>query len=317
MTSLELKRLIGNGSWNVTLSGRLNDFFTQTQRLPQLNQFQLGQSLLGDRVTWYGHTQAGYLDLLTTGVPLDPTDAATFNPLAWEAEREGLRVGGRHELDFPVQWGAVKVVPYVLGEVMHWGEDLSGDDLTRLFGQAGVRASLPMWHVDPQVQDQLWNLQGLAHKVVFEAEFLWADADEDLTALPLYDPLDDDSIEAFRRRFVDFEFGGLPGVFDLVPPKFDERFYALRSGMQSWVTAPSTEIADDLLLLRVGARQRWQTKRGQPGQQRIVDWMTLDTQASLFPDPDRDNFGSVLGMVNYDWRWHVGGPRNPPVGRFL
>ena len=53
-------------------------------------------------------------------------------------------------------------------------------------------------------------------------------------------------------------------------------------------------------------RQRWQTKRGLPGQERIIDWITLDIEGSLFPKHDRDNFGQMLGLVNYDFRWHVG-----------
>jgi hypothetical protein len=76
--------------------------------------------------------------------------------------------------------------------------------------------------------------------------------------------------------------------------------------MQRWVTAPSTEIADDLMQLRVGSRHRWQTKRGQPGQQRIVDLMTFDYGVNYFPKNDRDNFGKLAGLVNYDWRWHLG-----------
>ena len=157
-----------------------------------------------------------------------------------------------------------------------------------------------MWKIDPSVHSTLWNLNGLTHKVVWESELLWADADKNLDQLPLYDFLDDDAIEAFRRRFQDDVFGGLP-----IPLKFDERYYALRYGMQSWVTGPA-EMADDLTLLRLGANQRWQTKRGLPGQQRIIDWMTLDTSVSLFPQADRDNFGSAAGLIHYDWRWHVG-----------
>ena len=145
-----------------------------------------------------------------------------------------------------------------------------------------------------------YNLNGIAHKVVWESEFLWADASDNLDQFPLYDPLDDDAQEHFRRRFAFDNFGGL------TPNRFDERFFALRSGMQSWVTAPSTEVADDLMLLRVGARQRWQTKRGLPGRQRIVDFMTLDTEATWFPKAARDNFGEDFGMLNYDWRWHIG-----------
>jgi hypothetical protein len=76
--------------------------------------------------------------------------------------------------------------------------------------------------------------------------------------------------------------------------------------MQGWVTAPGKEIADDLTVAQLGIHQRWQTKRGAPGREHIVDWITLDVDGSLFPDADRDNFGQTLGLLNYDFRWHVG-----------
>jgi hypothetical protein len=76
--------------------------------------------------------------------------------------------------------------------------------------------------------------------------------------------------------------------------------------MQSDVTAHSLEIADDLTVLRLGVRQRWQTKRGLPGRERTIDWVTLDIGGSIFPDADRDNFGEEIGLVNYNFRWHVG-----------
>jgi hypothetical protein len=221
--------------------------------------------------------------------------------MAWEANVEGLRAGTRQELDLPLDVGPTKVVPYVLGDVTHWGSDINGLDVTRLFGQVGVRSRTPMWRTNPEVNSLLLNLNGLAHKVVFATDVFYADANEDLARFPLYDPLDDDSQEFFRRRYPFDDFGGLP-----IPTRFDERFYALRTGMQGLVTAPSLEIADDLIVSRLGVHQRWQTKRGLPGQQRIVDWIVLDVEGSLFSDPNRDNFGEELGLLNYDFRWHVG-----------
>ena len=53
-------------------------------------------------------------------------------------------------------------------------------------------------------------------------------------------------------------------------------------------------------------RQRWQTKRGLPGRERIIDWITFDVQTILFPDANRDNFGSDFGLFDYDFRWHLG-----------
>ena len=185
------------------------------------------------------------------------------------------------------------------GEVAHWQEDRDGVDTTRLFGQAGLRTSLPMWKANPTIQHPLFNLQGLIHKVSFDSEFYWADVSEDMSRFPLYDPLDDDANEMFQRMFIADNYGGL------LPPRFDSRFTALRSGMQRSVTGP-TEIADDLVVFQTSVRQRWQTRRGFAGKQRIVDWISMDTGLIFFPKPDRDNFGQEIGLANYDFRWHLG-----------
>jgi hypothetical protein len=303
-TGVELKRYIGNNSLSLSSDVRLNDFFTQTEWLPRVDHTLIGHSLLFDRLTWHTHSHAGYARLQTASPPdpINPTEVARFFPLAWEAEREGIHAATRHELDLPIMLGPTKIVPYALGEVFQVGEDLAGDAATRFYGQAGVRASLPFWKANPSIHNELFNLNGLAHKVVFDAEFLWADADQDVDRFPLYEKLDDDSTEAFRRRFLAGTFMGFPTI----PLRFDERYVALRNGMQSWVTAPSTEIADDLMKVNAGVRQRWQTKRGLPGQERIVDWIVLDVQASYFPKSDRDNFGQEFGLLDYDFRWHIG-----------
>jgi hypothetical protein len=309
-TGLELKRTRENRTLSLSADARLNGFFTQTEHFPRLDHFWLGQPLLNDTFTWYEHSTASYSRFRTASAPTNPADTP-FAYLEWEKSpttglpvmREGEEFSTRQEIDWPFQLGAVKVVPYALGELAHWGQDLNGNDLNRAYWQGGIRTSLPIWSVDPTVQSDLFNLNGLAHKVVFEAEYAHAESNRDLTLLPLYDPLDDDSIEAQRRRFRVYSYGSPPGAF---PTKYDERLYAVRTGMGSWVTAQSTEVVSDLSVVRLGARQRWQTKRGMPGSEHIIDWVTLDTNVSLFPDPNRDNFGKVPGLMDYDFSWHVG-----------
>lgn len=303
-TGIEFKRYVANSSWSISSDVRVNDIFTQTEWLPRVQHTLIGQSLLGDRLNWHGHSHLGYANLRVVKPPQNEIDKLKFQPLAWEKEREGIYVGTRQELDYPVDVGPVKVVPYALGEMFRVGEDINGQQRTRALGQLGVRASMPFWKADAGVQSQLLNLNGLAHKVVLDAEAFWADADENLQDFPLYEQLDDDSIEAARRRYLFDTYNGTFG--DQIPLKFDERRFALRTGMQSWVTAPSKVIADDLSVVKLGVRQRWQTKRGLPGQERIVDWIVLDLEGSVFPDADRDNFGQQLGLLDYDFRWHIG-----------
>ena len=300
-TGLRLKRLADNRALSIEANAQVNEFFTETQWLPRVDHYWLGESLLGDRLTWFEHSQAAYGNMNVATTPTNPTLASQFTVLPWEANVDGERLVTRQELDLPLELGPVKVVPFALGELAQWGEALDGNELQRAYVHTGVRASIPFWAVFPDFHDPLFNLNGLAHKVVFDTEFSYADADENLADLPLYDPLDDTSITEFRRQLMS---GGLPPTITNV--KFDPRFYAFRTGLQGWVTSPSTEIADDLLAMRMGMRHRWQTKRGGPGRQHLVDWLALDMNATYFPDANRDNFGQEFGLVDYDVRWHLG-----------
>ena len=314
-TGFWLERNEGTQSKNLTVDFQLNGFFTQTSGV-RAEHFVLGQPLFNNRAIWHSHSQAGYVRMKRASKPESIEELNSFNYLAWETNvdntdirvYDGMKFGTRNELDFPVQVGPVKVVPYLLGDLSYWQEDLQGNDLLRGYGQTGVRASLPVWRVDPSVQSVLWNVNGLAHKVSFDMDAFYSASSQDMNRLPLYDHLDDDSQEAFRRRFGVTTFGipNVPLGQQFVDTKYDERYFAMRSGMQGNVTAASSEIADDLSAIKFGVRQRWQTKRGMPGKQRIVDWITFDTQAILFPNASRDNEGADFGMFDYDFRWHIG-----------
>ena len=201
-----MERNVGTNSFNLTGDLQVNEFFTQTSGV-NYKHLTLGQPILNNRVIWHQQSQIGYLRMRQADPPTDPVDAAKFDPLAWEADVDGMRAGTRHEFDLPLQIGPVKVVPYLLGDATYWQEALDGNDLLRVYGQSGVRASLPMWRVDPSIRSVLWNVNGLAHKITFDLDAFYADASQDLDELPLYDPLDDDSQEHFRRRFAFNTFG--------------------------------------------------------------------------------------------------------------
>ena len=314
-TDLELKRMIDNRSMMLRGQVRLNDFVTETQWYPKFDHYWLGQNV-GNALTWSEHTSLGYGDIKVTEQPTaaqNPDDVWRYLP--WEIDSAGNPLhahGGRfvtrHELAWPIQLGAIKATPYLLGEAGYWGEDMSDDDLSRLVGQIGLRATLPITGVNPDIRSQFWNLNGIAHKITLDVHGFYADASQNLDEMPLYDRLDDDSVEAFRRRMVPYIF---PYSATLVPDpsiawKYDIRSYALRSGMQSWVTAPSMEIADDLFLFQVAVNQRFQTQRGGVKRQRTVDWFRFDTRISLFPKKESDNFDELVGLLDYQSRWQVG-----------
>jgi len=318
-TDLELKHIENNRSWSVYSSVRLNPFFTETNWFPRLEHYTLGQSLLGetlgerlpwlrDRLTWYEHTNVGYAQYrVIQKQPASAYGTVPFQWLPWElnslgqpANVQGQQLVSRQEVDAPIDLGPFKFSPYAMGELASWGQDLNGNQFNRAWGQAGLRGSIPFWTANSAVENSLLNVHGIAHKAVFEFDASASDTNKRMTALPLYDPLDDNSQEHYRRRFAFLDYGGT------TPFQFDPRSYALRSGLQNWVSSPVSEIADRLDAVRFGLRQRWQTKRGPPGHRRIIDWIVLNTGAVYFPNPNRDNFGQPIGLANFDFRWHVG-----------
>jgi len=300
-TNLRLRKYYFNNLFDLSVVGHPNKFYTETQRLPSLDHYMLGSSILSDRLTWSMHNQISYSELRVATTPKDPLqNAITQTPLPGEVNAAGVIAATKQEISLPFELGPVKLAPFVSGAASYYGEDASSQDLTRLLGQAGLRASLPMWRVDPNVQSSLLNVRGLAHKVEFSGEMFYADSTTNLDELPLYDPLDDDSQVQFRRRFFNNTFGGS------LPTAFDTRNFAFRQGLQRLVTNPSEIIADDLMQARLGVHQRWQTKRGAPGRERIVDLMRLDVDTILFPDANRDNFGETVGPTTYDFRYHLG-----------
>ncbi len=299
-SGLRLRRYNGNRMFDVSGNARVNDFYTETESLPRFDHYWLGQDLFGERFTYNAVSSAGYLHQRPAEAPTDPIELAKYAPQPWESDSEGVVASTRQELSYPLALGAFDVVPYISGEAAFYNEDVNQDDETRLTGQAGLRSSLPFWRVYPNVENRLFDLRGIAHKVTLESDFFYADSNKDLSLFPLYDPLDDNSQEHFRRRFVFNTFGGT------LPGQFDESNYAFRNGMQRWLTAGSRQVVDDLTQARFGVNQRWQTKRGLAGRERVVDLVTFDTDFIFYPQEERDNFGESIGAINYDFRYHVG-----------
>lgn len=275
-----------------------NEFNDETSWLPKADLTILGEPLFGSPVIWSQHSSIGYGILNQATPPYDPTDP--FTPLPYFADVEGTVAMTRHQLNMPFDLGPVHVNPYALGELAYWEQDLNGQDLGRAYGKAGIRASIEFAKYMPQVRNPILGLNGLAHKVVYEMDYSYARSSADLNDIAQYNAFDENAQERFRERLLPVEFG-LPAL----PAQYDPRYYAVRSGAGSSVTAPYNELVDNMHVLRLGMRHRWQTKVGPPEAQRIIDWMELDLGASVFPDGNRDNFGETLGLVNGRYAWHV------------
>jgi hypothetical protein len=126
-----------------------------------------------------------------------------------------------------------------------------------------------------------------------------------MATLPQLDRLNDDATDQSVRDIKPEEPLFIPGPQGQLLSnslQYDPSFYALRK-LQLF-NRPET--LDTIDVLQADLRQRWQTKRGYPGAQHIIDWMMFDISAEYFPNPARDNFGSPFALVQWNYIWNIG-----------
>ncbi len=291
-------------NWAATVLAEVNpnNFNTETQWLPRLDYYRLGDSLLGDHFTYFQHSGVDWANTHTANdvnnknifayIPYDPVSNTS------RTLKTG-RASTAHELDLPLNFGSLRIVPYVQGQAVAWNQQIAGSSVGRVFGAAGARAEVMAWRAYPNAENEMFNVHGLNHKISFQADFRDAYSNVNLNSIGVQDDLDDNSYEQVRRFFALTNYAG--GV---LPPQYDPRFLILRRGL-SPITG-TTDVQASIETIRFGIHQRLQTKRGPEGKRRIIDYAVLDLESTYFPQASRDNFGKPFGQNTYNFEWYVG-----------
>jgi hypothetical protein len=304
-TFLYLKQQQENWAWTVLAEPKLaRPWVTETEWLPRAGAHWLGQSFdtpLLDLFTFSLNADAGYAQLRPATVPPFPvlrTDVAT--------DTARFDVMGEVAMPLPLDrigLGDLRVVPYADLDLTYYTTDLTGASDGRVLGGGGVRTSLPLSRLYPDVSSDLFYLNGIYHKIVFSANYYAAQSTDPYTRFPQLDRLFYDTEDMALRDVRPFEatFNPIYGPTLASSAVYDPQRYAIRQ-----LVLNSIDTRDSVEVVQGDIRQRWQTKRGYPGMEHTVDWMTLDLSASFFPRPDRDNFGNNFAFLQYDWVWNIG-----------
>lgn len=316
-----LQYVSGNFLGSVIAEPNIRDWVNETERLPEGRLHLVGQDLFR-LFSYHTRASAGYYSLHTTSdVPPTligpvPGEFLRYRPLPPSSDLPNFtdfslgRFDWRQELELPFLLGPVKFSPYGLLDLSYYTRTLDGNGVGRLVGGGGVRFAMPLSRLYPEITSLFFNVQGVHHKISIEGEYRWQTANVDFRRLPLVDRLDDDATDQARRDLRLYQLGLLPPTLGLIQfaalpratqPLYDPQLYALRRGILDY-----PEVLDDLQFLRLEIRQRWQTKRGLPGQERIIDWITLNLGGTWFPDARRDNFNEPFAFLEYDFTWHLG-----------
>lgn len=294
-TFFYVKQQTGNWAWTALTEVNIRNWVDETEWLPRADGYLLGQSFF-DLLTYNAHASAGYARLRTTDQPPPPLEPTTY-PL------DTGRFDLWQDLSFPFMLGPVKVVPYAVLDLTYYTQDLDFEQRGRVYEGAGVRASMPLSHLYTGVDSELLNLHDLYHKIVISANFYVAHTDTSYNHLPQLDRLNDDATDQAIRDITPQQPAINPtyGAILAASPLFNPQLYAIRRLVDDRI-----DTLDNIEELQLDIRQRLQTKRGYPGLEHTVDWMTLDLSGTYFPQANRDNFGSNFAFLEYDWTWNVG-----------
>jgi hypothetical protein len=297
-TFFRLKQQQDNWAWTFMTEPRLRSWVTETEWLPRADGWLLGQSLF-ERLTYNAHASAGYARLRPTSEEPFPLPPIFLTDIEDDTGRFDLW----QDLSLPFYLGPLKLAPYGVVDLTYYTRDLNDEATGRFYGGGGVRGSLPLTRLYPGVENLYLNVNGLNHKVVLSANYYIVHSDRTFTQFPQLDRLDDDATDQARRDITPLQTAYNPqnGFFLANSLVFNPQTYAIRRLIDSRV-----DTLDSIQVLQLDLRQRLQTKRGYPGMQHIIDWMTLDVSASYFPQAQRDNFGESWAFFEWDYVWNLG-----------
>ena len=99
------------------------------------------------------------------------------------------------EVDYPIQLGQIKMVPFVMGRATAYSNSPDGDAQGRLYAGAGIRFTTAFWRVYDDVESELFDLHRLRHVIEPEVNIYTSAETIDRDKLFIYDE-DVDAINA-------------------------------------------------------------------------------------------------------------------------
>lgn len=159
-TLLYLKKQRDNWAFTAALQARILDFTTQTERLPDFSLHLAGESL-ANGATWFSENRVGIVRYRAAD--------QTFRELLFNGPTHSsgstLRADTRQEVGLPVDAGPWRFVPFVAGRGTAWDDSPYDGGLTRGFGIVGVRGSMYLSRVYPDVRSSMFDVDGIRHVI--------------------------------------------------------------------------------------------------------------------------------------------------------
>ena len=248
--SAYLKRQRDDEAFTLLVEGQPNRLVTssdwmaeqfEVERLPEVGYHRVGDSWADNSLTFFSDDSAGGLQFQPTGATLRQQGFSlpTINPGIPALGQTGVntsttwRADFRQEIDWPLNAGLFKVVPYLVGRYTEYSNSPGGGQQSRFFGVAGTRINANLWKIDPTAESDIFDIHQLRHVIEPEVNLFTSGTTVDRSQLFMYDtPVDAindvSAVDLALRQRWQTQRGG-PGRWhsvDVFSLDLDAEFYA-------------------------------------------------------------------------------------------
>lgn len=227
-TSIYLKHQKNERAFTVLANYNVNDFLAQTtllqspgyfvNRAPELTYRRIGTSLFDNRLTYFtensisrvqidpgddrpsdrgfGRRASAELFGITPTTRFRNRSALAMIPRDWRN-----RFDSRHEINAPMRFWGMDIVPYAAGRFTAFDEDFESfsgeDDQVRFWGTAGTRVHTQFHRTDSAADSRMFDVHQLRHIVEPSANIFISGSTLEDEDWPIYD----DEIEGIGEGF--------------------------------------------------------------------------------------------------------------------
>lgn len=258
----------------------------EVDRLPEVGYYRLGDSLADDQLTFFSENHLGGYVFHEANDPLGNYDgvhndnyafggltdrgahgSATGIPSLGYTGTSGryvVRGDLRQEVDWPLEAGQLKVVPYVMGRYTGYSDSPEDDPQNRVIAGAGLRATTAFWKTDDSAESDFFDIHRVRHVIEPEVDLFTSGGSVDRNDLYIYD----DTID---------------GVSDISAASFwiRQRWQTKRGGPGLWRSV-------DFLTFDVGI----------VGVTNKPDFPNSPFREAIDENPESQPFGSQVGPLN-------------------
>lgn len=192
--------VVVNSNDFVTTADQLQEQF-QVERVPEIGYYRVGDSIFSDNLTFFSANTVSGLHFDTSNATYTelgfrnqydpfPTDLpAGFPSQGFTGTTTDTIYRGdfRQEIDYPINAGQFKVMPYVMGRYTGYTDTPEKGAEGRVFVGSGVRVNTSFWKVDDSAVSDLFDIHRIRHVVEPELHLFTSASTVDRSELFIYD----------------------------------------------------------------------------------------------------------------------------------